>query len=282
MFSTSVSILRWQNAQPAETIADELAVEEPLEIRVNGRSVAVTMRTPGHDRELAAGFLFAEGVIRSADDLLDLLVCRTLPDGQQGNIVDARVRSELAVDFDRLTRHVFGTSSCGLCGKATLDAIFQSMPPVESDATFDPAMVAGLPRRIQAVQPGFESTGGLHASAVFSHDGRLRVIREDVGRHNALDKVIGHALLENDSRERPLRDAMLLVSGRVSFELVQKALAAGIPLIAGIGAPSSLAVECARRGGQTLLGFLRADRMNVYAGASRLGLTTTQELEVVP
>jgi len=282
MFSTSVSILRWQSAKVAEAIADELAVEEPLEIRVNGRSVAVTMRTPGYDRELAAGFLFTEGVIRSADDLLDLLVCRDLPDGQQGNIIDAQVRRELAIDFDRLTRHVFGTSSCGLCGKATLDSVFQSTPPVDSDATFDPAVVTTLPRRIQAMQPGFDSTGGLHASALFNNEGQLRVIREDVGRHNALDKVIGHALLAGDMNKSPLRDTMLLVSGRVSFELVQKALVAGIPLIAGIGAPSSLAVECAQRGGQTLVGFLRADRMNVYAGAKRLGLAAMAELEGVP
>lgn len=263
-------------------IADEIAVEEPLEIRVNGRSVAVTMRTPGHDRELAAGFLFSEGVIRNAGDLLDILICRTLPDGEQGNIADAQVRPGLVVDFDRLTRHVFSASSCGLCGKATLDAIFKTMLPVDSDVTFSPAIVASLPQRIQTEQPGFDRTGGVHASAIFNRSGQLRVIREDIGRHNALDKVIGHALLNEDSDDAPLRDSMLLVSGRISFELVQKALAAGIPLIAGIGAPSSLAVECGRRGGQTLVGFLRADRMNVYAGAGRLGLAVTTELEVVP
>jgi FdhD protein len=263
-------------------MADALAVEEPLEIRVNGRSVAVTMRTPGHDRELAAGFLFSEGVIRTADDLLDILVCRTLPDGQQGNIVDAQVRPELAVDFDRLTRHVFSASSCGLCGKATLDSVFQTVRPINSDATFDPALVTTLPRRIQAAQPGFESTGGVHASAIFDCQGQLRVIREDIGRHNALDKVLGYALLNESADGVFLRDSILLVSGRVSFELVQKALAAGIPLIAGIGAPSSLAVECAQRGGQTLVGFLRADRMNVYAGVERLGLAAMTGLEVMP
>jgi len=263
-------------------MGDELAVEEPLEIRVNGRSVAVTMRTPGHDRELAAGFLFTEGVIRRADDLLDLLVCRTLPAGEQGNIIDAQVRPERAVDFARLTRHVFGASSCGLCGKATLDAIFQTTSAISSDVTFDPEVVTTLPRRLQAAQPGFDSTGGVHASAIFDHEGTLRVVREDVGRHNALDKVIGHALLATGRDAVDPHDSMLLVSGRVSFELVQKALIIGIPLIAGIGAPSSLAVECARRGGQTLVGFLRADRMNIYAGAARLGLAATTELEVVP
>jgi FdhD protein len=275
MYSISAPITRWQTTRAAENVTDELAVEEPLEIRVNGRSVAVTMRSPGHDRELAAGFLLTEGVIKTGDDLLDLLVCRTLPEGGAGNVVDAQVRPELAVDFDRLTRHVFSASSCGLCGKATLDSIFQVLPPVASGAIFDPRMVATLPALIQTAQPGFGATGGLHASALFTCEGRARVLREDVGRHNALDKVLGHALLAGDL---PLRDTLLLVSGRVSFELMQKALAAGIPLVAGIGAPSSLAVECAHRSGQTLVGFLRADRMNIYAGAERLGLTAVEVL----
>lgn len=250
-----------------------MAVEEPLEIRANGRSVAVTMRTPGHDRELAAGFLLTENVIRNADDLLDLLICRTLPEGATGNVVDARMRPELTVDFARLTRHVFSASSCGVCGKATLDSVFQTMAPIDSEAILDPRMIAGLPDKLRAAQAGFRVTGGLHAAAVFSRDGRLRVLREDVGRHNALDKAIGHLLLAGDL---PAGDAVLLVSGRVSFELVQKALAARVTLIAGIGAPSSLAVEFARRGGQTLVGFLRTDRMNVYAGAERLGLASAE------
>lgn len=269
MHAITAQITRWRHDRAPEGAIDSVAVEEPLEIRVNGRSVAVTMRTPGHDRELAAGFLLTEGVVGDADDLLDLLVCRTLPDGQAGNVVDARVNPARPVDFARLTRHVFSASSCGLCGKATLDAIFQAVSPITDAGTFDPGLIASLPVRLRAAQPGFDATGGLHASALFSGDGRLCVVREDVGRHNALDKVLGHVLLAG---ELPMSDAMLLVSGRVSFELVQKALVAGIGLIAGIGAPSSLAVECARRGGQTLVGFLRADRMNVYAGAGRLGL----------
>ena len=273
MHSLSALITRWNNGQVSENSADLVAVEEPLEIRVNGRSVAVTMRTPGHDRELAAGFLLTEGVIREADDLLDLLVCRTQADGVAGNVVDAQVRPALAVDFARLTRHVFSASSCGLCGKATLDAVFQAFPPIGPGALFEPAMIAALPEQLRAAQPGFGATGGLHASALFSGDGGLRVLREDVGRHNALDKALGHALLAG---ELPLRETLLLVSGRVSFELMQKALAAGVPVVAGIGAPSSLAVECARRAGQTLVGFLRADRMNVYAGAERLGLAAVE------
>jgi FdhD protein len=276
MHSEPTAVTRWKKGRNPETTDDVVAVEEPLEIRVNGRSVAVTMRTPGHDRELAAGFLLTEGVLRNAHDLLDLLVCRTLPDGNAGNVVDAQVKASLAVDFARLTRHVFSASSCGLCGKATIDSVFQTVAPVESDAKFDPEIIAGLPEKLRLAQPGFGATGGLHASALFAGDGTLRVVREDVGRHNALDKVLGHALLAG---ELPLRDALLLVSGRISFELVQKALVAGVSVVAGIGAPSSLAVECARRGHQTLIGFLRSDRMNVYAGAERLGLAA---VEVVP
>ena len=240
-----------------------------MEIRVNGRSVAVTMRTPGHDRELAAGFLLTEGVIGRADDLLDLLVCRNLPAAKAGNVVDAQVRPDRVVDFDRLTRHVFSASSCGLCGKATIEAVFQSLVPVSSALAFAPAVIAGLPASLRAAQPGFGATGGLHASALFSREGELQILHEDVGRHNALDKVLGQALLAG---ELPLENSVVLMSGRLSFELVQKALAAGVPVVAGLGAPSSLAIDCARRGGQTLVGFLRSDRMNIYAGAERLGL----------
>lgn len=268
MNSVTAQISRWNAGRSLpENVTDEVAVEEPLEIRVNGHSVAVTMRTPGHDRELAAGFLLTEGVIDNGDDLLDLLICRTLPDGKAGNVVDAQVSPRLTVDFARLTRHVFSSSSCGLCGKATLESVFQKFPMIKSDAVYDPGLIATLPERLQAAQPGFGVTGGLHASALFGGDGELRVLREDVGRHNALDKVLGHALLAGGL---PLSDALLLVSGRVSFELTQKALSAGVPFVAGIGAPSSLAVECARGSGQTLVGFLRSDRMNIYAGAERV------------
>ncbi|WP_438480221.1 formate dehydrogenase accessory sulfurtransferase FdhD [Oleiharenicola lentus] len=273
MNSTAIQLTRWKKDSEPSTEADRVAVEEPLEIRVNGRSVAVTMRTPGHDRELAAGFLFTEGVLKRADELLDLLVCKTQPEAASGNVVDAQVAASVGVDFERLTRHVFSASSCGLCGKATIDALFQNFPPVTSAARFSAEDIAALPEKLRAAQPGFGATGGVHASALFSADGTLRVLREDVGRHNALDKVIGQALLAG---ELPLSETILLVSGRVSFELVQKALAAGIPLIAGIGAPSSLAVECAQRGGQTLVGFLRVDKMNVYTGAERLGLTVAE------
>lgn len=272
MSTAPVRIHRWQTGLPPAPAEDRIAVEEPLEIRVGGRSVAVTMRTPGHERELAAGFLLTEGVIARTEDVLDVLVCRDLPEGQSGNVVDAQLARPDAVDFHRLTRHVFSASSCGLCGKATLDAIAQRFAVVPAGPAFDPALLGRLPARLREAQPGFAATGGLHASALFDRGGTLLCVREDVGRHNALDKVLGWALLAG---RLPLPDTILLVSGRVSFELVQKALAAGIPLIAGIGAPSTLAVDCAHRGGQTLVGFLKPERMNVYSGPERIAAPPT-------
>ena len=269
-------ILRWRADGALEPGNDVVAVEEPLEIRVNGRSVAVTMRTPDHDRELAAGFLLTEGVLSDPDDLLDVYACRDLPEGEEGNVVEALLARGLKVDFARLTRHVFGISSCGLCGKATLDSVMLAFPPVAEGKPFRIEVVASLPEKLRAAQPGFYETGGLHAAALFSRDGILKIVREDIGRHNAMDKVLGRALLDGDL---PLADAMLLVDGRVSFELVQKALAAGVPLVAGVGAPSTLAVECARRGNLTLVGFLRAERMNVYTGSCRVVGADSGEIE---
>ncbi|HVU31899.1 MAG TPA: formate dehydrogenase accessory sulfurtransferase FdhD [Opitutaceae bacterium] len=269
--TAGVAVSRWHAAADSISTDDLVAVEEPLEIRVGGRSVAVVMRTPGHDRELAAGFLLSEGVIRRRDDLLDLLACRDQDSGQSGNVIDAVVAPHVSVDFDQLTRHVFSASSCGVCGKATIDAVFRAgVPQVPSETHFDPQVLAALPAALAAAQPGFGATGGVHASALVTPDGRLEIVREDVGRHNALDKVLGWAL-HHDSL--PLDRHALLVSGRISFELVQKALVAGIPLIAGIGAPSSLAVDCARQANQTLIGFLRPDRMNVYTHAARVRAT---------
>ena len=267
MTTAPVMVLRWDGSAFARAESDVIAVEEPLEIRVGGRAVAVTMRTPGHDRELAAGFLLTEGIVRRAEDILDVLACRDLPEGQAGNVVDAHLAPGVIVNYERLTRHVFGSSSCGLCGKATLDAVLQSYPAVASGPRFDPAWLGSLPARLRGAQPGFSASGGLHASALFGGPEDAPLAREDVGRHNALDKVLGAMLLAG---RLPLSGHALLVSGRVSFELVQKALAAGVPLIAGIGAPSTLAAACARRGNITLVGFLRPDRMNVYCGEERI------------
>lgn len=244
---------------------DVLAVEEPLELRVAGRSVAVVMRTPGHDRELAAGFLVTEGLLRRRDDVLDMVYCRTAPPaaGPQENILDVLLAPGVEIDFARLSRNIFTSSSCGVCSKASIEAVQGQFAPITHPFAPRREVLAALPEQLRTAQAGFAATGGLHASALFDASGRLLVAREDVGRHNALDKVIGHAFF---AEQLPLAECILLVSGRVSFEIVQKALAAGIPCIAAISAPTSAAVELAREAGQTLVGFLRGERMNVYAG----------------
>jgi FdhD protein len=270
--SSSIACVSVCRLPEGSDVTDDVAVEEPLEIRVGGRGVAVTMRTPGHDRELAAGFLLTEGVLRAADELLDLLVCRDLPAGAAGNVVEAVLAPAAAARAapERLTRHVFTSSSCGLCGKATLEALAATYPPVaRAGAPVAAATLAGWPEALRAAQPGFGATGGLHAAARFAlGGGGPRVVREDVGRHNALDKLLGAALLADELRA--LATSGVLVSGRLSFELVQKCWAAGVPLLAGIGAPSSLAVATAQAAGITLVGFLRADRANVYSHPTRV------------
>jgi FdhD protein len=251
-----------------ERIDDMLAVEEPLEIRVGGRSVAVTMRTPGHDRELAAGFLVTEGILRRRDDLLDIVRCTSAEAGADANPVSENILNVLlapgvAVDLARLTRHVFTSSSCGLCGKASIEAVRAAFPAAVAPLAPRREVLAALPDRLRAAQAAFAVSGGLHACALFRADGELEVLREDVGRHNALDKVVGQAFLADTL---PLTGRILLLSGRVSFEMVQKALAAGISCLAAISAPTTAAVELAEASGQTLVGFLRPERMNVYAG----------------
>jgi FdhD protein len=245
-------------------VADALAVEEPLELRVGGRSVAVVMRTPGHDADLAAGFLLTEGVVRSAEDIYDIMQCRTTDvRANEGNVVEVVLPRSVRVDFEHLTRHVFSASSCGLCGKATIAAVRQHFPRIKRPLRVAAGILRQLPAQLTAAQPAFQTTGGLHATALFDAKGALLVAREDVGRHNAMDKVLGHALRAG---WLPLDRHILLVSGRVSFEIMQKALAARVSVVAGISAPTSLAAEFARANRQTLVGFLRSDRMNVYAG----------------
>ena len=249
---------------------DDLAVEEPLEIRVEGRAVAVTMRTPGHDEELAAGFLLTEGVVARRDDIVAITPAKAKRGGgAEPNIVDVKLARPEAVDFARLTRHVFTASSCGLCGKATIAAVQARSPALVPDA--GPRVAADvlvkMAPTLALAQETFQRTGGLHAAGLFSAAGKLLIMREDVGRHNAVDKVLGHLLLGGSIAPS---EVVLLVSGRVAFEIVQKALAARIAFIAAISAPTSLAVDFARSSGQTLVGFLRDGRMNVYAGADRL------------
>jgi len=244
---------------------DELAVEAPLEVRIRGRGVTVTMRTPGHDGELAAGFLVTEGIISRRQDVVDIAPCRGSFEPE--NTVDVFLASGVEVDFARLTRYVYATSSCGLCGKATLDAVRQQFPPVDSDITVHAKTLLALPPRMRRRQATFAQTGGLHAAAIFDRAGKLRVLREDIGRHNAVDKVIGHGLLDGNF---PYDNQILLVSGRASLEIMQKSLAARIPIVCAVSAPSSLAVEFARASRQTLVGFLRDETMNIYAGAERI------------
>ncbi|MEM1294218.1 MAG: formate dehydrogenase accessory sulfurtransferase FdhD [Verrucomicrobiota bacterium] len=246
---------------------DVLAAEEPLEIRVEGKSVAVVMRTPGHDEELVTGFLVTEGIITKAADLFEVSVCPAVIEEGEGNVMDVLLRNPDAAKLESLTRHVFSSSSCGICGKATIDSVFCDFSPVSSSVSVTAETLLSLPGTLRQAQENFDQTGGLHASAIFDAQGQLLMLREDVGRHNALDKVIGQALLADDL---PLSEAIVLMSGRLSFEILQKSLAAGIPIIAGISAPSSLAVDFAGTSGQTVIGFLRERGFNVYAGKQRV------------
>ena len=262
----STTITRHHDGQAAPSFSEDfVAVEEPLEIRVHGRSLAVVMRTPGNDRELVAGFLWTEGLIRHRGDILDLVYCREGETDPRGNVMDTHLAPQVTLDWERLKRHTFASSSCGLCGKASIDAVRQAFPPIKKEVEFAPlaSLIAALPEKLRAAQRTFSVTGGLHASGLFNPAGELLALREDVGRHNALDKIVGQAFF---AEQLPLDQTILLVSGRVSFELMQKALAAGIPLVAAISAPTSLAVDFARESGQTLVGFVRDERMNVYAG----------------
>ena len=262
--------------------SDVIAVEEPLEIRLmrdglpeadenggTGRSISVTMRTPGHDAELAIGFLHGEGLLREPRDIISTGHC-----GPTGNILRVTARADLPLDLARLARNFYSTSSCGVCGKASIDAVSTSAGErrITSDLIVREPVLRGLPDKLRAAQAGFAETGGMHAVGLFTAEGELLASREDVGRHNAMDKLVGASLLAG---ELPWRDRIVLLSGRASFELLQKAMMAGAPLVAAIGAPSTLAVELAESAGITLVAFLRPGGCNVYcnpwrvAGASR-------------
>ena len=258
--------------------SDLLAVEEPLEVRVvtevSGRrarhSIAVTMRTPGHDFELAAGFLHGEGAVTEAAQVAGITYCDDGPAAAARNVVEVTLAPGAAFDPSRFSRNVYTSSSCGVCGRGSIELVRAALPepglPV-AGPRLDGGMLLELPRRLAAAQATFAATGGLHAAALFDSAGALEMVREDVGRHNAVDKVVGALLLTG---RLPAGHGVLLVSGRASFELVQKALLAGLPALAAVGAPSSLAVDLAREHGMTLVGFLRDGRFNVYAGRHRL------------
>ena len=265
--STTASIHRWKDGELQPPSDDKLAVEEPLEIRVRGQNVAVTMRTPGQDDELATGFLATEGLIKNREDVTEIAHCKEGEAAQLGNTLNVFLAPNVEVDMESLTRHVFASSSCGVCGKATIEAVQQNFPPVVSEVRFSPEIITGLPAKLREAQATFEQTGGLHAAAMFDARGKLLVLREDVGRHNAVDKVVGFGLLNDVS----FAECLLMVSGRASFEIMQKALAAQVPIVAAVSAPSSLAVEFAQESGQTLIGFLRGETMNIYSRAERTG-----------
>lgn len=253
---------------------DAVAGEEPLEIRVDDedsvRSVAITMRTPGQDFELAAGFLFAEGCIAEPTDVRSITYCQDprLERDQQYNVVTVELARPLRRDIASLERHFVATSACGVCGRATLESLHgRGLKPIHTPLGVAPEALSALPETLRRHQQVFDTTGGLHAAALFDTDGTLRMVREDVGRHNALDKLAGALFLES---RLPVSEAIILVSGRASYELVQKTISAGAPILCAVSAPSSLAIALAREFGITLVGFLRGERFNVYSGEERI------------
>lgn len=264
------------NGDSQRDVEDSVAVEAPLEIQLSSaaaagaaaKSISITMRTPGDDSELALGFLFTEGIIRSADQVAEIQYTGPEHEGRR-NTIRVELRPDVAIDFDRLQRHFYTTSSCGVCGKASLDALRVSGAKTLKDAgsSFKRKVIVEMPNKLREKQLLFSATGGLHAAAAFDSSGEIVVLREDVGRHNAVDKVVGWLLGHS---KLPASELGLIVSGRASFELMQKALVAGIPLLAAVGAPSSLAVEMARQFDMTLIGFLRGNQFNLYSGGERI------------
>ena len=247
---------------------DYLAAEEPLEIRVGNEPLSVTMRTPGHDRELAAGFLFTEGFVQRLEQIVKLETREAQDGANRGNVIQAELVPDAAPDFVKMKRHFFAASSCGICGKASIDSIRSRLLRAPNpDFRLDAEILVRMPDALRSSQDVFQRTGGLHAAALFDPSGKLLVLREDIGRHNAVDKGIGWALLAGLV---PLSDSVLLVSGRGGFEIVQKAIVAGVPVVASVSAPSSLAVQLARELRLTLIGFLRGRRFVIYAGEERV------------
>ena len=261
-------VMRWANGGLDNETADCVAREEPLEIRVKGESIVVTMRTPGHDKELAIGFLLAEGVITNSSDVLEIAYCQQGEASLHKNILNVFLSPEVEINLDRLKRNVYASSSCGLCGKASIESlqnIFEPLNKIETVISVDKILT--LAQKLRAKQSTFDKTGGLHAAGIFDRNGELLVLREDIGRHNAVDKILGHLFLKN---RIPLEDCVLMVSGRASFEIIQKSLAGRVGIICAVSAPSSLAVDMAKESGQTLIGFLRERKFNVYSHKERI------------
>jgi FdhD protein len=261
-----VSIHRFADGITPGPGRDEVVIEEPLEIRIEAAPIAIAMRTPGQDEELAAGWMLSEGIANSANDIA-AIVPKPGGDGQRAAMVDVMLRDPSRFDAARHRRSLLTNSSCGLCGAATVDQVLKDFSKVTSPFRISAKSLSEMPALLSAEQSAFRRTGGVHACGLFDAEGKLIALREDVGRHNALDKLLGRALLDG---LLPLSQHVVFLSGRVSFEMMQKALAAGVPVVAAIGAPSSLAIELAEKSGQTLVAFIRGATMNVYAGIERL------------
>lgn len=265
--TTTKKVTRWRSFQPS-LLRDALVVEEPLEIRVGEQSLMVVMRTPGHDPELAAGFLYTEGLIESSDDIGTIAYCEEVDPDSMGNVINVHLTNGWDIDSETgWQRNFHANASCGLCGKMTIESVHREAPPIDSPLQIDQAILYELNDTLRDAQSVFEATGGLHAAGLFNASGELKIIREDVGRHNAVDKVIGQALL---AELPPLDEHILMVSGRASFEIVQKALFARIPAIVAVSAASSLAVELAQESEITLIGFMRGKSMTVYSRPDRI------------
>ena len=265
--TTTKPVTRWCNLQ-STPVDDHLVVEEPLEIRVGSQSLIVAMRTPGHDFELGAGFLYTEGLIQSADDIGAMAYCEDVAGENFENIINIHLaHGNILEEQKSWQRNFHANASCGLCGKMTIESVWQEIPPNESSLQIDQAVLYNLNDRLKSAQTVFALTGGLHAAGLFNAQGELQIAREDIGRHNAVDKVIGQALL---SEQIPLDRHILMVSGRASFEIVQKALFARIPAIVAVSAASSLAVELAKGSGMMLIGFMRGENMTVYSCPERI------------
>ena len=270
--SVDVTLVQeWKDGQ-TRRVQDYLAGEEPLQIRVGEHPLSVTMRTPGNDLELAAGFLFTEGLIQRREQIASIGYAEECKETERGNIVQVELAPGLSLELERTQRNFFAASSCGICGKASIESVrVRGLQPPNPDFRVSPEVLCSLPEALRSAQAIFGRTGALHAAGLFDAQGKMVVEREDVGRHNAVDKIAGWALLEGRA---PLSGFVLMVSGRGGFEIVQKAAVAGVPVVASVSAPSSLAVRLARELGMTLVGFLRGQRFVVYAGEERIPLTS--------
>ena len=266
--SRAIKINKYRDGE-SNSIEDFVAVEEPLEIRIENRSIAIVMRTPGHDQELTAGFLLSEGAIKNSKEIFEISECinQSKDDKEIGNYVDVILTDNSNFNFENLTRHVFTSSSCGVCGKATLESVMTEFEKIQKTTKISPEKILKLPEKLLLAQETFKKTGGLHASALFDKNGEIVIIREDVGRHNALDKLIGYIITKNLLNPQK---QFIACSGRLNFELIQKGLMANIGVMAGVGAPTSLAIDLAKRFDMTLLGFVKESSFNIYNNKNRI------------